>query len=435
MENSVETPQENALDFTSEVRPPQLAEIVHQLRRARQRLARRSTDSILAALDTVVREWSGPDSSWSRSAAEMLPAATGFSPAMVRQALPFQVEPLRAPHLRALLEEEIGENAFRPEPLAGAPNLIVHIVPGNLPGLAAIPVALGLSLKSAVLVKAASGDRVFPALWARSIREIDAELGACVATCYWPGGNRACEEVAFAAADLVVASGDDASVADAKARCTARFIGHGHRMSFAVVTREVLADDGLAEKAAEALAFDVALWDQRGCLSPQACFLEATFEEASNFASRLAPAFGRQARRLPSRRLSVEERVAVRRFRDEAEWENIAGRSRALFLPDGTLEWSIVVEADPVLRPTPLCRSLRLLPVRRVSEIATALLPGRSFLQAAGVACSAARRGEIESLLAQAGVAHVSGLGEMQKPPLSWRQGGRPRIADWLAFV
>jgi hypothetical protein len=56
-------------------------------------------------------------------------------------------------------------------------------------------------------------------------------------------------------------------------------------------------------------------------------------------------------------------------------------------------------------------------------------------LQAAGVACSAARRGEIESLLAQAGVAHVSGLGEMQKPPLSWRQGGRPRIADWLAFV
>jgi hypothetical protein len=363
----------------------------------------------------------------------MLPAATGFSVEMIRRALPFQIEPLRAPRLRRLLDAEIGEKAFRSERPAGIPNLTVHVLPGNLPGLAAIPIALSLSLKSAALVKAASGDRIFPALWARSIDEIDPELGACVAACYWPGGDRACEEIAFAAADLVIVSGDDASVADARTRCKGRFIGHGHRISFAVVTREVLADVELAEKAANALALDVALWDQRGCLSPQVCFLETTFEEAHLFTTRLAGAFERQVRLLPPRRLSVAEQVAVRRFRDEAEWENIGGRRRDVILPETTLDWSIVVEAQPIFRPTPLCRSLRVLPLPHVGELTSALRPLRSFLQAAGVACSAGRQDEVEGLLKQAGVSHVSPLGEMQRPPLAWRQGGRPRIADWIA--
>jgi hypothetical protein len=283
------------------------------------------------------------------------------------------------------------------------------------------------------LVKTAGGDRVFPALWTQSIREIDPELGACAAACYWPGGDRACEEIAFTPADLVIASGDDDSVASVKARCRGRFIGHGHRISFAVVTREVSADADLAEEAADALALDVALWDQRGCLSPQVCFMEAAFEEACHFARRLTPAFERQARLLPPRQLSVEERVAIRRFRDEAEWENIAGRGRALFASDGTLEWSIVVEADPIFRPTPLCRSLRILPLRDVREIDSPLLPVRPFLQAAGLACAESRGEEIRKILYRAGAPHVGSLGRMQEPPLSWRQDGRPRIADWVA--
>jgi hypothetical protein len=422
----------NPLHFTREVRPAQLADLIEQVGQAQQRLARRSSASILAALDSVVLDWLRPDSPWRRLAEETLPAATGFSDAMIRRALPLQFEPLQAPHLAALLNAEIGEKSFCTDHPDEAPNLILHVLPGNLPGLAAIPVALGLALKSAVLVKAASGDRVFPALWAQSIREVDAELGACVAACYWTGGDRACEEVAFAAADLVVASGDDESVADARKRCPTRFIGHGHRVSFAVVTSEVLADARLAGEAADALALDVALWDQRGCLSPQVCFLEATVEEACRFTIQVADAFERHARLLPPRQLSVEEQVAVRRFRDEAEWENINGRRRHLFQPE-TLEWSIVVEAEPIFQPTPLCRSLRILPLRDVGKIADALLPVRSFLQAAGVACSASRMDEIMRLVTQAGAPHVSVLGELQKPPLSWRQGGRPRIADWIA--
>jgi len=385
----------------------------------------------LASIDTVVHEWLRADSPWRRSAEEALPPATGFSAEMIRVALPLQIEPLRAPNLRNLLDNEIG-SAWRGTRPTGAPDLIAHVLPGNLAGLAAIPVALSLSLKSAALVKAASGDRIFPLLWARSIGEVDPELGACVAACYWPGGDRSCEEVAFAAADLVVASGEDASIEDIRARCRGRFIGHGHRFSFAVLTREVLSDEAKLEVAADALALDVALWDQRGCLSPQVCFIEGTFDEARRFGSRLAVAFARQARLLPPRRLSFEEQVAVRRFRDEAEWEKIAGRRRELFAPDRTLDWSIVVEDEARFRPTPLGRSLRVLPVADVGAIAAAVRPLRRFLQAAGIASTASRMKDIERIVIRAGVPHVALLGELQKPELSWRQGGRPRIADWI---
>src|SRR6185369_2697932 len=136
------------------------------------------------------------------------------------------------------------------------PELILHVLPGNLPALAAIPAALSLAVGSAVLCKPGAGDRVFPELFAASIRERDAQLGECIAACYWPGGDRACEGVALGAADLVVASGNDATIADLAARARGRFIGHGHRVSFAVVATEIARETTAAHAAAARLAED-----------------------------------------------------------------------------------------------------------------------------------------------------------------------------------
>ena len=148
-----------------------------------------------------------------------------------------------------------------------------------------------------------------------SLAARDPELAACLRTLYWPGGDRGCEDVALAAADLVVASGDDGSIADLAGRTRARFIGHGHRISFAVVTQaQVHADD-----TAAGLARDVAIWDQRGCLSPQLCFVEGGFADARIRHSDQRPPVptGRGA---PSAAMTLGDRLAVRRCRDEAEW-------------------------------------------------------------------------------------------------------------------
>jgi hypothetical protein len=402
----------------------ELAQMVDALRRARRGLAVRRAGEVVALLDEVVDAWLVPDSFWFERAAALLPAATGFSPEMVRCALPTMLEPLRAPALADLLAEEGG--TWR------GPECILHVLAGNLPGLAAIPAVLSLAIGSSALLKAGRGDRVVPALFAASIAERDADLGACIAAAYWPGGERACEEVALAAADLIVASGDDDTIADLSARARGRFLGYGHRVSFAVIAREVADGDDAARRAAERLAEDIAIWDQRGCLSPQLCFVEGSFDTAVQFGGLVAEALGALAPRLPPARPSPADRLALRRFRDAAEWSGLGGERAVLFALEDEAHGTVVIEPQAVFRPTPLCRSLRVQPIDDISALGKALAPVRRVLEGAGLAAAAERWPALAEFLAACGVHRVCGLGDMQRPPLHWRQGGLPRVGSWM---
>jgi hypothetical protein len=403
--------------------PRDLALTIAALRRAQHGLAARPTEHTLAVLGDVVERWLAPRSPWFARAVQLLPAATGLSPAMIRHALPLMLEPLRAPAVADLLAAECGTRR--------GPPLVLHVLPGNLPGLAAIPAVLSLAIGSAALLKAGRGDRVFPALFAHSIAERDVQLGACVAAVYWPGGDRACEDVALADSDLVVASGDDVTIADLAARAPGRFIGHGHRVSFAVVAREVLVDEGAARDAAQRLGEDVAIWDQRGCLSPQLCFVEGSVDAAVRFGARLAEALQRLAQRLPPAAPSSAERLALRQLRDDAEWRGIGGEAVALHEIGEAGHGTVVVEPRPAFRPTPLCRSLRVQPVADAGALPALLAPARAALEGAGLAAAPPRWATLAAQLAACGVHRVCELGEMQRPPLRWRQGGRPRVGEW----
>lgn len=400
------------------ITPAALADHIAALRRARTALAARPRAARLAALSAVIDDWLRPDSPWMQRAEALLPATTGFSAAMIRFALPALLEPLRPAELeRLLLDEADGDG----------PPLILHILPGNLPGLAAIPTVLSLAIGSAVLLKAGRGDRTFPQLFLESLATHDAELAAAAVALYWPGGDRACEDVALAAADLTVASGDDDSITSLAARARGRFIGHGHRISFATVTAAAAADP----TTADALALDIATWDQRGCLSPQLCFVEGDFDAARAFGAHVSAALGQQALALPPARMTVGERLAVRRWRDEAEWALFGGEQYAVFAQADEGAGTIVVEPRPVFRPTPLARSLRVLPIGGLDELRSVLRPVRALLEGGGLAAAAEQYDAWAEALASSGVHLVSRLGRMQRPPLAWRQGGRPRLADW----
>lgn len=398
----------------------------------------RRVDDILAVLERVIEEWLATDSIWRQAAELMLPATTGFSPEMIACGLPSMFEPLRAPAVRELLDRELGDRRVLDGVVAGrraeGPGLVLHVLSGNIAGTAVIPVALSLAVKSPVLVKAASGDRLTAAMFSSSIERADAELGSCVAVRYWPGGDRKCEEQAFTLADLVVMSGSDASVEDARTRCHGRFIGHGHKVSFALAAREIISDEGASRAAADSLAMDVSLWDQRGCLSPQLCFVEGDFEKACAFGEVVSKSLETVVERLPVGAATLDEAAAVRRWRDDAEWGRIGGERTIMFASQGSIAWTVVVEQESAFRPTPLCRSLRVLPLDSIDELPRILAPAVRFLECAGLAVPERRWPGIAERLTRAGVHRVCALGRMQYAPLSWRQGGRPRIADWVRW-
>jgi hypothetical protein len=402
------------------------------------RLRSRPVDEVLAVTDQVIANWVSPNSALRRLAERVLPPVTGFSDAMIRHGLPLLLSPLRADAIREVLDAELGgrdvlDQSHGPWRAMG-PSLITHVLPGNIPGLAAAPLVLSLAVKSAALVKSAAGDPFFPALFAASIAEVDAEVGRCVLAAHWRGGDHALEAVAFAEAGLVVASGSDAAVAAIAAQVPARLIAHGHKVSFAAIGREGLADADAAAELGRRLAYDVSLWDQQGCLSPQLCYVEHGGRIApARFSELLANGLSYYAGALPPRRLSLEEKMQVRRFRHEGEWRQ-RGKAALLASADST-DWTISIEDGVDFVPTCLNRCIRLKVVDSLSELPAALAPHRRHLEAAGIAVGPQRELELAEMLGACGVHRICPLGRMQTPRLSWRQGGRPRVAEWVEWV
>src|SRR5208282_5481459 len=124
----------------------------------------------------------------------------------------------------------------------------------------------------------------------------------------------------------VVAYGDDASIAALSAAAARRarpLAGFGSRLSGALVLPG--ASPSAAETAADGLARDVTLFEQRGCLSPHHVFVVGDAGEARGFAARLARALERLARRLPTpARLPLAAAAAIRGLRERARWRALA---------------------------------------------------------------------------------------------------------------
>jgi len=418
-------------DILGTMTPQQLRDRIGAAGPIRRALAGRGVDDIIDRLDAVVESWLQPGSPWMARALAVLPAATGFSAAMIAHGLPLLLGPLRGRDIRRLLDAELGGRANLDTGNQDGTGLILHILSGNIPALAAAPLLLSLALKRVVLAKPAAGDPLFPSLLVESIAAVDPDLACGVIVAAWRGGDRAYEDIAFAAADTVVASGSDAAIAAIQQRVDGRFIGHGHKVSFAAVARDELADRESAQARAAQLAYDVVLWDQQGCLSPQLAYVEAGGRiDINDFAELLGDALAKLATELPPRALDVEERAAVLRFRQEAQWQ-MAASTRVLASRDST-DWTITVEATPNFLPTCLHRCIRLQSIADLSEIPKALAGHRRYLEAAGIAVPAPRSRELSSALTASGVHRVCPLGTMQTPDLQWRQGGRPRVAEWV---
>lgn len=406
-----------------------------------QHLVPRTARDILDCVSQAVQRWLDPHSQERREAEARLPETTGLSAAMIRHVLPLIFQEYRADKLEALCVDELGclevLDRFVPsvsgQKRASGPPLMTHVLAGNVPGAGLDSVIFSLLVKSASLVKTSSAEPVLPVLFARSIQDIDPNLGACLSVVSWPGGNTELEDLAYGRADIVVASGSDASLTAIRKRTRGQFIGYGHKVSFGLVTKESLAD---AKAIAHKAAYDVALYDQQGCLSPQLVYVEeggvATPKE---FADLLATGLSHWQTELPRGPVPPEVSTAIRKVRDEAEWQALAGKDIVLHAsPNGT-DWTVVYDADPTFIQSPLYRTIRVKPLRNIAQLGGILEAWRPYLEAVGVAADSERIATLANTLGALGVSRVCPIGTMQLPPLSWRHGGRPRVGDLVRWV
>jgi hypothetical protein len=435
-----------------EVRVPQLGPdqvdaLAQRVRRARAEvLERMPVAQIVDAIGGAVQRLLDPTDPIRRDADRLLPRVSGFDPEMVRLGLNAFLRTFRAPQLARFVAEDFANPAlldgFQPRPNGGwaralGPGLLVHVWAGNVPALPLWSLACGLLVKAGSIGKVSSAEPLFAGWFAQLLAEVEPRLADCLAIAWWKGGDAAIERAVFAQADVVLAYGGNDTLEALRRHvpATTRFLPHGHKLSFGVVAASALAVR-LAQTTARQAALDVVRYEQHGCYSPQAFYVERGGAVSPlEFAQALAGELDALRHRFPRRALSLEEAAGVAAWRQARELDALRGDGD-LLLGDPQAGWSVAYrDAAGTLEPCALERTVQVFAVDRLDQIAAWVAPRRAFLQTAGVAASPEELFRLADALADAGVTRMCGLGAMTSPTPGWHHDGRFSLLDLVQMV
>ncbi len=437
-------------DFRLEY-PSPTAQLAHglcdELDEASLALHERDTASLVRALGDAGERFLDPEDPLRREALEFLPAASGFSAPMAEVVLDHMARDWTADGLTELIKSEFPDTGvlegFRPgagttRVRAMGHGLVLQVGAGNVPGVSVGGVTRALLLRSAVLLKTGLHDAVLPVLFARALAERDPGLSAALTVVYWPGGSEAAEAEALTRAGLVVVYGGTDTVSSIRARlpATAGLIAYPHRVSVALVGREALATTA-AEGTAEMGARAVATFDQRGCVSPHAFWVEEGGDVGpAAWAELLGRGMSTIETELPSGAPTAATASAIHQLRGAWELKEASGSGVRVFRSPST-EWTVVYDPDQAFAPSCLGRFVWVKPVRDLGQapgIARAIGP---HLQTVGLCGAGERTGELVERLGRAGASRVTTLEGMAWPPPWWHHDGTgplhalSRWVDW----
>jgi hypothetical protein len=439
--------------------PAMVTEACRTLKRNRaQYLAQRSTDSLVKVLCDVAEAWLKPDNAFRRLALELGPKKTGFSQATLQKGLDNFFHQFTPENFHALLMQELGDarrldrfvacggdapvagvsgSGSNRAALAVGPELLVHIAAGNLPNPALMSIVLGLLTRSAQFVKCAHAAAFLPRLFAHSIYDADAKLGACLEIAEWRGGNADLETALFAEADCVTATGSDETLAAIRARLPVktRFLGYGHRVSFGFVAGGVL-HGSTARQIVTRAADDVVAWNQLGCLSPHVIYVESGGEVSpEQFAEMLADELERREETEPRGELATEHAAVIASRRGIYEVRAAHSPETQIWHSKNSTAWTVVHEADARFQLSCLNRFIYVKGVRDLAEALQNAETVRGQVSTVGLAVPEHKLEELAAQLARWGATRVCPLGRMQNPLLTWRHDGRPALGDLVTWT
>ena len=429
--------------------PLMISEACQTLKRNREQyLANRSLQSMVNLLAKLAEDWLEPEFPFRKFATERA-TDTGFSRPTVERGLNNFFGQLTRENFRALIAQELGDamDASTGRLEAGVapkgrlwrgPEFQVHIGAGNVPNPAMMSLIFGLLTRSAQFFKCASGSSFLPRLFAHSIYDADPKLGACLEIAEWRGGKADLENALFAEADCVTATGSDETLDNIRARLPGRtrFLGYGHRVSFAFIAGEILSGSR-AGKIVAAAADDIVSWNQLGCLSPHVIYVQAGGNVSpEHFAQLLADDLARREATEPRGEISAEESAAIASRR--AIYEIRAAHSPEStrhWRSEGSTAWTVVFEADPRFQVSCLNRFIYVKPVPDLKALLESADAVRGKVSAVGIAAPEETIPELAVQLTRWGATRLCPLGRMQNPPLTWRHDGRPPLGDLVTWT
>ncbi|MGD2120242.1 MAG: acyl-CoA reductase [Gemmatimonadota bacterium] len=431
---------------------PGLKELVALLRSEREEsLASLPLRKIVGAVDRVANRFLDPGDSLRSRAVEMLGAFAGFSIPMAKSVLDGMARGWVQEGLWDLVRSDFPDpgvlDGFRPG-MAGDVTramgypVAFHLGAGTVPGVATTSMIRSLLVKSALVLKPGLGDIPLPVLFARTLAEESPELARSVAVLYWPVDESGRTETVLNEADLVVAYGSDKTIRWIRSRIPPHtpLRPYRHRMGFGLIGKDALTAGGAdgsgtvlrqsGRRAAAAAARSVALFDQKGCVSPHVFFVErggaVTPEE---WAGLLAGELEELEEALPSGEMSLESGAALQQLRGEAELLASAGQG-VVHHGGEEAPWTVLFSPGGDLEPSCLHRTVRVIPVDRIEDGLLTLKKWGPFLQTVGVTGLGSGAEEVVGALTRLGVSRITSLENTPWPRPWWHHDGGGPLRD-----
>lgn len=405
-----------------------------------------TVSEIIDVIDRAIARLLDPSDPYRQQADALLPIVSGYDAQMVRLGLTGFFKTFRAPQLHRFVAEDFANpkvlDGFQPAPKGGAvraygPQLLVHSWAGNVPALALWSLVCGLLVKAGNIGKLPSAEPLFAGWFARLLAEVHPPLADCLAVVWWRGAGDEDAAALYTQADTVVAYGGNDALHAIQQRLpvTTRFLAHGHKLGFGVVSAAAL-DAQKAPALARRAAWDVMRYDQQGCYSPQVFYVQRGGPVSPrDFAGYLAGELNNLQRRFPRHALDLAESAAVAKWRQAIEWQLPAGGPNAL-IGDPDAAWSVsYTDAAAPLAPTALQRSIVVAGIDTLDDVAPLVSAHSRYLQTAGVAASPEELYRLADQLGAAGVTRISAIGAMSVPEAGWHHDGRFNLLDLVRMT
>lgn len=349
----------------------------------------RARHEVLADLASTVR--ASLEAASTGTTSHALAETFGVSPEVWREGLRAEADAWTASALTALFAELPSGWPTR------VPARVLVIAARTLPASAWRQCGLARALGAEVRLKTAAGQEALGEVLAASLGVVPTPFAS---------DDTLAVAQAVGEVDAVIVLGSDETVAAVGRRVTPSqaFAPHGHRVSAIWVA----APPTDAEVAA--LGRDLLAWDQAGCLSPQCVWVEGDDQARETLAARLAAA-------LPSLEAALPLADRPAHFAGRRHAETL---SAMLGAPSFASETALcATHPSPALRVAEGPRILWFLPADRDALAET--LPVLSTLAVIGA-----------PTLDLPTSVRVCRPGEMQRPPLDWRQDGLHPLGSLL---
>ena len=425
----------------------QMKELAARVRdAARRHLKTLPVAQIADIIDRAIARLLDRGDPYRQKAEALLPVITGYDAEMVRLGLTGYLKTFRKPELNTFLAEDFANprilDEFQPLAKGGVarahgPDILAHIWAGNVPGLPLWSLISGLLVKAGNIGKVPSAEPLFAGLFAELLAEIEPSLADCFAIVWWKGGETARETALLREADVVLAYGGNDSLAAIRDRVpvTTRYLAYGHKISFGMVSRATL-DIRKAPSIAHQAAYDVVRYDQQGCYSPHVFFVERGGKVSPReFRGYFAHELACFEQKYPRRALTIGESSDVAAWRHQQELTAFSHPGHEI-TGDEAGAWTVAyVEDEKDLAPSGLNRTVKIVAIDSLADVAPRIAPYKAFLQTVGIAAPPEELYRLADILGQAGVTRISALGRMTAPEAGWHHDGRFNLADLVTLT